>query len=111
MLSEDSSPQSIFQKISNFLLRNIPIENSTPSKLLTTLICLHYAFDYIILWGINASLLNVQPPPLSINLPFFLIRLLTSMAFVFSKMPVFFLLNKVAIGLELFVTIRQPIYM
>lgn len=98
MLIEDGTPQSIIQKITAFLLRSIPIENSKPSKILTALICLHYAFDYVILWALNANLLNSQTPPLSLTLPFFIARLVTSIAFIVSKMPLFFLLNKTTIA-------------
>ncbi len=62
MLSEDSSPQNMLQKVSALLLRSIPIENSNPSKLHTSLICLHYALDYVILWSLNAAFLNPQLP-------------------------------------------------
>ena len=110
MLSEGTEPLPIGQKMANFLLHKIPIESSQRSRAHKALICLYYALDYAILWAVNGTLLNRQPPVLSLTLPFFLARLLTSLAFILSKAVGFFALNKLAIAAELLLTTRQPLY-
>lgn len=99
MLSEDTGPQTVLQRVSNFLLSAIPIEHTQRTTLQNAVICVHYGLDYIILWALNATLLNNQTPPLSLTLPFFLARLICSLAFIMLRMPVFFAGNKLAIVL------------
>ena len=66
-----------------------------------TVVFLHYLLDYIIIWAILADSLHTYRLPLTILVPFTVVRAILALVFVLLRHPVFFMLNKVAILTQL----------
>ena len=89
------------KKFIDRVIEKIGIEKQARTKVEDLIVFLHYLLDYIIIWAILADSLHNYRPPLAILAPFTAVRAILALTFVLFRHPIFFMLNKVAILIQL----------
>ncbi len=84
-------------------MQRIPTEKHLRSLFDSVLIYSHYVADYVILWAVLGLILITEPPIVSNSLPFFAVRAASSLCYIVFRHPLFFLLDKVVVIIQLMI--------